>query len=110
MTRHGVAVVKVRILHRIKLDDTITWAASVHLQTDAPILADAFDGSQLAVGQLQVWIRRGELHTVSDGESPLLLAVDGNSLLAPGIVAHFLAALALDGEPVVGHIDADNAG
>jgi len=40
MTRHGVSVVEMRILHRIKLD----LAASVHLQTHPPILADAFDG------------------------------------------------------------------
>jgi hypothetical protein len=72
-------VVKVRILHRIEF----YLSASVHLQTDPPILGDAFDGSQLAVGQLQVGQGRGELHTVSDGEGPLLFAVDGNSLLAP---------------------------
>jgi hypothetical protein len=66
-------MIEVRIPDRIKLDDTITWAASVHLQTQAPILADAFDGSQLTVGQLQVGQGRGELHTVSNRESPFLI-------------------------------------
>src|ERR1039458_1322888 len=79
MTRHGVAVVKVRILLRIDLD----FAASIHLQTHSPILADALDGPLLAVGQLQVARGRGELHPVSHGKSPLLFAVDGNTLLAP---------------------------
>ena len=59
MTRDRVTMIEVRILHRIDLGLT----ASVHLQTHPPILADAFDGSQLAVGQLQVWIRRGEATT-----------------------------------------------
>jgi hypothetical protein len=49
MTRDRVTVVEVRILHQIEFD----LAASVHLQTDPPILADALDGPQLAVGRFK---------------------------------------------------------
>jgi len=49
MTRGRITVAKVRMLHRIDLD--------------------------LAVGQLKVGRGRGELHTVSHGEGPLLLTV-----------------------------------
>ena len=59
MTRDRVAMIEVRMLRRIEFD----LAASVHLQTHPPILADAFDGSQLAVGQLQVGRGRGEAAT-----------------------------------------------
>ena len=88
------------MLRRIKLDDTVSWAASIHLQTHPPILADALHGPQLAIGQLQVGQGRGELYPVSHGKSPLLFAVDGYTLLAPWIVALFRAVLPLDGEPV----------
>jgi hypothetical protein len=50
MTCDRVAVVKVRILHQIEFD----LAASVHLQTHPPILADALHGPEFTVGQLQV--------------------------------------------------------
>ena len=65
VTRHRVAVVEVRIPDRIKLDDTITLAASVHLQTHPPILDDAFEGPKLTVGQLQVGKGCGELFAIS---------------------------------------------
>ena len=50
MTRWGVAVVEVRMLQWIEFD----LAASVHLQTHPPILADALHGPEFTVGQLQV--------------------------------------------------------
>jgi hypothetical protein len=56
-------MIEMRIPQWIKLDHTVSWAASVHLQTHPPILTDNLDGPQLAVGQLQVGRRRGELHT-----------------------------------------------
>ena len=39
---------------RIKLDYTVFWAASVHLQTHPSILVDALHGPESTVGQLQV--------------------------------------------------------
>jgi hypothetical protein len=65
MTRHGIAVIEVRMPQWIDLDYTVSWAASIHLQTHPPILADALHGPELTVGQLQVGRGRGELHTVS---------------------------------------------
>jgi hypothetical protein len=47
-------MIEVRMRRRIKLDYTVFWAASVHLQTHPSILADALHGSEFTVGQLQV--------------------------------------------------------
>jgi hypothetical protein len=54
MTCDRVAMIEVRMRRRIKLDYTVFWAASVHLQTHPPILADALHGPEFTVGQLQV--------------------------------------------------------
>jgi hypothetical protein len=47
-------MIEVQMRRRIKLDYTVFWAASVHLQTHPPILADALHGPEFTVGQLQV--------------------------------------------------------
>ena len=47
-------MIEARMRRRIKLDCTVFWAASVHLQTHPPILADAPRGPEFTVGQLQV--------------------------------------------------------
>ena len=44
MTCDRVAMIKARMRPRIKLDYTVFWAASVHLQTHPSILADALHG------------------------------------------------------------------
>jgi len=54
MTCDRVAMIEVRMRRRIKLDHTVFWAASVHLQTHPSILADALHGPEFTVGQLQV--------------------------------------------------------
>jgi hypothetical protein len=54
MTCDRVTMIEVRMPQWIKLDYTVSWAASVHLQTYPPILADALHGPEFTVGQLQV--------------------------------------------------------
>jgi hypothetical protein len=54
MTCDRVAMIEVQMRRRIKLDYSVFWAASVHLQTHPPILADALHGPEFTVGQLQV--------------------------------------------------------
>jgi hypothetical protein len=54
MTCDRAAMIEVRMRRRIKLDHTVFWVASVHLQTHPPILADALHGPEFTVGQLQV--------------------------------------------------------
>ena len=49
---------------------------------------------------------RGELHPVSGGERPLLLPINGDTLLAAWIVALLRAVLQLHGQPVAGSVDA----
>src|ERR1035441_7978036 len=60
---HGIAVVKMRMLHRIKLHLT----ASVHLDGHAP-LGIALHCSKLPVSELQLRHGSGELHSVAGGE------------------------------------------
>jgi hypothetical protein len=54
MTCDRAAMIEARMRRRIKLDHTVFWAASVHLQTHPPILTDALHGPEFTVGQLQV--------------------------------------------------------
>jgi hypothetical protein len=54
MTCDRLAMIEARMRRRIKLDYTVFWAASVHLQTHPSILADALHGPEFTVGQLQV--------------------------------------------------------
>ena len=100
MTGYGVAMIEMRMLCRIKLDR----AASVHLERQPSILADALHRSQLTVRDLQLMRGRGELHPISGGKDPLLFAVDGDALLTAGVVGPFGAIFPLDGEPVAGRV------
>ncbi len=67
MTRHRVTMIEVRMLQWIDLG----LAASVHLEIE-PAVLDTLDGPQLAVGQLQVGRRRGELHPVAAANFPVV--------------------------------------
>src|SRR5208282_6198340 len=100
MTRHGIAMIEMRMQTRIELQ----FAASVQLQTQPSVLADTLHCSQLAVRRLQPARGRGELHPVSGGERPLLVPIDGYTLLPPWIVASLRAVLQLDGQPVAGSV------
>jgi len=74
MTGYGIAVIEMRMQTRIELQ----LAASVHLQTQPPVLADTLHRSQLTVRHLQLARGRGELHPVSGGERPLLVTISNN--------------------------------
>ena len=69
------------MLLRVKLDNTATWASSIHIERQSPIFSDVHHCSQLAVGDLKLMRGCGKLHPVSGGESPLLLAINGDALL-----------------------------
>src|SRR5260370_30250729 len=58
---HGITVVEMRMLVRIKLDRTTT----VHLQAQPPVSVDALDGPQLSVGNFWLVGGRGELDAVA---------------------------------------------
>src|SRR5665213_2116625 len=96
---HGVAVVKMRMLNRVKLHLT----ASVHLHGHAP-LGDALHGAKLTVRQLHLRHGSGELHPVSGRKRPLLLTIDRDALLTAWIVALLGAILHLNSEPIVRRI------
>ncbi len=84
--------------------------ASVHLQPHAPIVRDTLKGAQLAVGHLQVVRGRGELDAVSNGERPLPIAVDGDSLLPARVVGQLRTVRPDDGEQVLLGVHALDAG
>jgi hypothetical protein len=97
---HGVAVVEVRMLHGVKLHLT----ASVHLDGHTAF-GDALHRSKLAVRQLHLRHGRGELHSVSGRERPLLLH-GRQRRPADGVDrSSSRCRLQFDGEPVVRRID-----
>src|SRR6202789_1780852 len=99
VTGHGVAVVEMWMLHRIKLN----LAASVHLDGHTPF-RDALYGAQFTIRQLHLRHRSGELHSVAGRERPLLFTVDGDALLTAWIVGLLSAVFHLDSEPIIRRI------
>src|ERR1035437_427623 len=96
---HSVAVVKMRILHRIKLHLT----ASVHLDGHTPF-GDPLHCSKFTVCQLHLRHGSGELNPVSGRKRPLLLTIDRDALLTAWIVALLCAVFHLDSKPIIRRI------
>ena len=82
MAGDGIAMIEMRIPHRVDLNRTST----IHPQTHSAI-TDSFNRCQFAVSDLQFIIGRGELDAVAYRKRTLLLSIDGYTLLAAWIVA-----------------------
>ena len=106
MARHRIAMIEMRMLRG---SSSISRPPSIFILI-RPSWPMSLDGPQLAVRHLQFVRGRGELHAVAHGERPLLLAIDGDTLLAAWIIALLRAVRPLDGEPVAWSIDALHAG
>ena len=84
--------------------------AAIHLQVHAPVVCHALDGAQLAVRDLQVIGRRGELDPVACRERLLLVAVKRDTLLPAWVVSDLRAIGPSHRDLVSRGIDALHAG
>ena len=84
--------------------------AAIHLQVHTPVVGEALDGAQLAVCNLEIVCRRGELDAVARSERLLLVTVERDTLLPAWVVGHFGAVGPRHGKRVGGGIDALHAG
>ena len=93
MAGDGVAVVEMQVSVWIEIDG----AATIHLQMQLPVVADALDGAQFAVCHFEVVGGRGELDAVALGEAAQFFTEYRNALLPARIVGSFRAVLQFDG-------------
>ena len=77
MRGHGVAVVKVPHLGGIEADGVLFVAVHLHVDQSA---VDPVDGSEIAVRDSQLTVRRCELEAVTLGEVPAYFSVGGDSV------------------------------
>src|SRR5487761_573256 len=94
VARDRIAVVEVRILFDVECNS----AARVEADSQIAARVEFLDCAKLAVGDVLLSIRRGELYAVALREAALCLAVDRHALQTARIVADFLPAVALDRE------------
>ena len=81
-------------------------STTVHFQAQPSIFLDAFDCSQLAVGDLEVVRRRGKLDAVADREIPYLIAEYRNTPLSARIVGALRTVLQGNSKPIIRSINA----
>jgi hypothetical protein len=73
-------------------------APGVQADLQVAVGVDLFNGPELAIGDVLVFVRCGELDAVSGGKFPLGFALDVHALQAARIVGDLLAVAALDCE------------
>jgi hypothetical protein len=97
---NGVAVVEMAMLAGVELDLAIVVEAG----GDASIGMDGFDGGQVAIGDAEHLVGRGELDAVAYGELAISFAVDANASETTGIVGSTFSVSFLDRKLVGGWV------
>jgi hypothetical protein len=101
VTGDGVAVVEMTMLAGVEFDQAVIVEAC----EEPTIGMDRLDGGEVAIGDAERFVGRGELDTVAYGELAFDLSVDADACEAAGVVGGKFLVWLLDRELVCGWVD-----
>src|SRR5208282_3709897 len=104
MTGDGIAVVEMTMLAGVEFD----LAVIVEACRDPTIGMDLLNGGEVAIGNAERFVGRGELNAVAYGQLAFDLSIDADACETAGIVGGKFFVRLLDSELVCGWVDRDD--